>query len=122
MVAKVFYFVVLIVSPCSMDSLCVFFLGIFLVAGVTFFLACIFCINILFVFLILKLFATNFDNLYNNYLILSRSYMNDNYKEGVAITIITLNFISFAALCFVLGVYLANWKSIASFPMRLVNV
>lgn len=47
---------------------------------------------------------------------------NDHYVEGVAIAIIVCNVVSMTSLCFVLGVYLVNWKSIASFPMRLVHL
>lgn len=44
----------------------------------------------------------------------------DTYQLGIAITIIVLNAISMIFLLFVLGVYIVNWKHIASFPMRLV--
>ena len=43
-----------------------------------------------------------------------------HYYYGVAITIIVLNIISLLSLLFVIGVYLLRWKTIASFPMRLV--
>lgn len=42
------------------------------------------------------------------------------YYQSVAITIIVFNAISLLSLSFVLGIYIANWKKIASFPMRLV--
>lgn len=42
------------------------------------------------------------------------------YYQSVAIVVIVLNAISLVSLCFVLGIYIANWKKIASFPMRLV--
>lgn len=42
------------------------------------------------------------------------------YYQSVAITIIVFNTISLLSLSFVLGIYIANWKKIASFPMRLV--
>ena len=44
------------------------------------------------------------------------------YYEGAAIAIIVLSSLSFLALSFVVGVYVANWKKIASFPMRLVQL
>ena len=44
------------------------------------------------------------------------------YHQPAAIAIIALNVISFLSLAFVLSIYLAKWKKIASFPMRLVNL
>lgn len=51
------------------------------------------------------------------------SYMNeagDTYSQEIGIAIIVLNAISMASLLFVIGVYVTNWKTIASFPLRLV--
>ena len=45
-----------------------------------------------------------------------------NYYQSVAIAIIALNCLSVVALIVVLGVYIVNWKKIASFPMRLVII
>ena len=44
------------------------------------------------------------------------------YYYPVAITIIALNTISLLSLLFVIAVYLLRWKTIASFPMRLVTL
>ena len=44
------------------------------------------------------------------------------YYQGAAIAIIVANVISFISLMFVLLVYIINWKKIASFPMRLVQL
>lgn len=43
------------------------------------------------------------------------------YDQSMAILIIVLNCISMLALGFVLLVYIINWKTIASFSMRLVH-
>lgn len=44
----------------------------------------------------------------------------DTYSQEIGIAIIVLNAISMASLLFVIGVYVTNWKTIASFPLRLV--
>jgi len=44
------------------------------------------------------------------------------YHKQAAVAIIILNVISFLTLAFVLSIYLAKWKKIASFPMRLVSI
>lgn len=50
------------------------------------------------------------------------STLSSDYVQGVSITIIVLNSLSLISLCFVIIVYIVNWKSIASFPMRLVHM
>lgn len=45
-----------------------------------------------------------------------------NYYQSVAIAIIALNCLSIIGLILVIGVYIVNWKKIASFPMRLVII
>ena len=44
------------------------------------------------------------------------------YYSGVATTIVVLNALSLISLTFVIIIYIAKWKRIASFPMRLVLI
>ena len=46
---------------------------------------------------------------------------NEPYYEGAAIVIIVANCISLLSLGFVITMYIINWRSMASFPMRLVQ-
>ena len=43
------------------------------------------------------------------------------YYESAAIVVIVANSVSCLALVFVVGMYIMNWRAIASFPMRLVK-
>lgn len=45
---------------------------------------------------------------------------DEEYRLGIAIMIMVLNAISALALLFVMVVYATGWKTISSFPMRLV--
>ena len=48
--------------------------------------------------------------------------MLEEYRLSIAIMIVVLNTISALALLFVMVVYITGWKTINSFPMRLVRV